>query len=74
MSLICFPTSQYRAGEWLRHVDLHLAKWITRKYKRVHGSLAQAYEWLGRIRSIKPSLFAHWEICTRRERSTTRTG
>ncbi|EOC9368011.1 group II intron maturase-specific domain-containing protein [Enterobacter asburiae] len=28
------------------HVDLHLAKWIARKYKRVHGSLAQAYEWL----------------------------
>ncbi|WP_324251557.1 group II intron reverse transcriptase/maturase [Photorhabdus thracensis] len=56
------------------HVDLHLAKWVTRKYKRVHGSLAQAYEWLGRIRSVKPGLFAHWEICTRRERSTTRAG
>lgn len=56
------------------HIDLHLAKWVARKYKRVHGSLAQAYEWLRRIQSAKPCLFAHWEICTRRERSTTRAG
>lgn len=48
-----------------KHVNLHLAKWVTRKYKRVHGSLVQAYEWLDRIRSGKPSLFAHWAICTR---------
>lgn len=47
------------------HVDLHLAKWVARKYKRVHSSLAQAYEWLIRIQSAKPGLFAHWEICTR---------
>ena len=56
------------------HIDLHLAKWVARKYKRVHGSLAQAYEWLRRIQSAKPCLFAHWEIWTRRERSTTRAG
>ncbi|NIG87775.1 MAG: hypothetical protein G5703_04970 [Serratia symbiotica] len=31
------------------HIDLHLAKLVARKYKRVHGSLAQAYEWLRRI-------------------------
>ncbi|HEY3589423.1 MAG TPA: group II intron maturase-specific domain-containing protein [Buttiauxella sp.] len=54
------------------HVDLQLAKWVTRKYKRVHSSLAQAYEWLRKIQSAKPGLFAHWEICTRSERSTTR--
>ncbi|PHM53543.1 group II intron reverse transcriptase/maturase [Xenorhabdus hominickii] len=48
-----------------KHINLHLAKWVIRKYKRVHDSLAQAYEWLDRIRSAKPSLFAHWEICTR---------
>jgi RNA-directed DNA polymerase len=56
------------------HVDLHLARWVARKYKRVHGSLAQAYEWLRRIQSAEPSLFAHWEICTRRERSMTGAG
>ncbi|MBD3700905.1 hypothetical protein IE991_11215 [Klebsiella pneumoniae] len=27
-----------------RHIDLYLAKWVTRKYKRGHGSLVQAYE------------------------------
>ncbi|EDW6859266.1 group II intron reverse transcriptase/maturase [Salmonella enterica] len=56
------------------HVDLHLAKWVARKYKRVHGSLAQAYEWLRRIQSAKPDLFAHWVICTRRELSMTGAG
>ncbi|WP_237162958.1 group II intron maturase-specific domain-containing protein [Serratia symbiotica] len=56
------------------HIDLHLAKWVARKYKRVQGSLAQAYEWLRRIQSAKSCRFAHWEICTRRERSTTRAG
>ncbi|WP_435367408.1 hypothetical protein [Escherichia coli] len=25
-----------------RHIDLYLAKWVTRKYKRGHGSLVQA--------------------------------
>ncbi|WP_226020143.1 group II intron maturase-specific domain-containing protein [Serratia symbiotica] len=56
------------------HIDLHLAKWVACKYKRVQGSLAQAYEWLRRIQSAKSCRFAHWEICTRRERSTTRAG
>ncbi|EHR8284191.1 RNA-directed DNA polymerase [Escherichia coli] len=48
-----------------RHINLHLAKWVARKCKRVHGSLIQAYEWLDKIRSDTPSLFAHWAICTR---------
>lgn len=56
------------------HIDLHHAKWVTHKYKQVHSSLTQVYEWLRRIQSAKYCLFAHWETCTRRERSTTRTG
>jgi group II intron reverse transcriptase/maturase len=46
----------------LKQVDLHLAKWIARKHKRVHGSLAQAFDWLRRIRRTEPGLFAHWHL------------
>ena len=43
-------------------VDLHLAKWIVHKHKRVRGNLAKAYEWLRRIRRTKPGSFAHWDL------------
>jgi RNA-directed DNA polymerase len=46
----------------MKQVDLHLAKWIARKHKRVHGSLAQAFDWLRRIRRSVPGLFAHWDL------------
>jgi RNA-directed DNA polymerase len=46
----------------MKQVDLHLAKWIVRKHKRVHGSLAQAFDWLRRIRRSVPGLFAHWDL------------
>jgi hypothetical protein len=48
----------------LAQVDLHLAKWIARKHKRVRGSLTRAFEWLRRIRRDCPSLFAHWGLAT----------
>ncbi|MBW8832591.1 MAG: hypothetical protein JF606_24965 [Burkholderiales bacterium] len=41
---------------------VRLAKWIARKHKRVHGSLAQAFDWLRRIRRTVPGLFAHWDL------------
>ena len=46
----------------VQQVDLHLAKWVVHKHKRVRGSLAKAYEWLRRIRRTKPGLFAHWDL------------
>jgi group II intron reverse transcriptase/maturase len=45
-------------------VDLHLAKWIANKHKRVRGSLAQAFDWLRRIRRTCPGLFVHWRLAT----------
>ncbi|CBJ49604.1 group II intron reverse transcriptase/maturase [Ralstonia solanacearum] len=49
----------------LSHIDLHLAKWIARKHKRVRKSLVRAYEWLRRIRGECPELFAHWRMAYR---------
>lgn len=46
----------------MAHVDLHLAKWIARKYKRVRRSLSRAYEWLYLIRRSRPGLFVHWRF------------
>ncbi|MDR0250874.1 MAG: group II intron reverse transcriptase/maturase [Burkholderiales bacterium] len=44
----------------MAQVDLHLAKWIARRHKRVRRSLARAFEWLRRIRRNHPRLFVHW--------------
>jgi hypothetical protein len=46
----------------MQQVELHLAKWISRKHKRVRASLAKAYEWLRQIRRTNPGLFAHWSL------------
>ena len=57
----------YRSGlsPVMAHVDLHLAKWIARKHKRVRRSLWRAFEWLRRIRRGRPDLFVHWRIANR---------
>jgi len=46
----------------MAHIDLHLAKWIARKHKRVRRSLRRAFEWLRRIRCDSCSLFVHWRL------------
>ena len=46
----------------MARVDLHLAKWIARKHKRVRRSLTRAFEWLRRIRRDCPGLFVHWSL------------
>nr|MBO8919088.1 hypothetical protein [Proteus mirabilis] len=38
MDAFCQSVMDYIA----RHIDLYLAKWVTRKYKRGHGSLVQS--------------------------------
>ena len=43
-------------------IDQHLTKWIKAKHKRVRGKLGCALEWLRRIRSAHPWLFAHWKL------------
>ena len=44
----------------LKHVDLHLAAYARRKYKKL-ASYRRAREWLMRIQARVPSLFAHWK-------------
>lgn len=46
----------------MAQVDLHLAKWITRKHKRARRSLVRAFQWLRRIRRDCPRLFVHWRL------------
>lgn len=57
----------YRSGLYpvMAHIDLHLAKWIAHKHKRVRKSLRRAFEWLRRIRRSRPDLFVHWRMAYR---------
>jgi group II intron reverse transcriptase/maturase len=44
----------------LRHVDMILVRWATRKYKRLRGHQKRAYYWLQGIARRQSGLFAHW--------------
>jgi group II intron reverse transcriptase/maturase len=46
----------------LQHFDRILARWATRKYKRLKGHKRNAAEWLRRIARRQPMLFAHWQL------------
>ena len=46
----------------LRYLDLKLLGWVKRKYKK-HGSYTKRpKEWLGKVSSMLPNLFAHWRF------------
>jgi RNA-directed DNA polymerase len=44
----------------LNIVNVRLAIWAKRKYKKLHRSLREAMDWLSNVRKGKPKLFAHW--------------
>ena len=44
----------------LESINDRLAKWAVKKYKRFHGSIVQARNWLLKIKKRDPKLFAHW--------------
>lgn len=44
-----------------KRIDLKLAKWVVRKYKRMNDSLRRAFMWVNRIMMNIPNLFVHWE-------------
>jgi group II intron reverse transcriptase/maturase len=46
----------------LRHLDLVLARWAVRKYKKLRGHLRRARHWLARVARTRPRLFAHWKL------------
>ena len=45
-----------------RQLDLHLAKWAKRKYKRLGGSSSRAIRWVRGIKKRQPNLFAYWKL------------
>jgi RNA-directed DNA polymerase len=51
----------------LSQVNLSLARWVMKKYKRFKRKLMAALRWLGAIAQSSPELFAHWKmgICPR---------
>jgi RNA-directed DNA polymerase len=46
----------------LFRVNLSLARWVMKKYKRFRRRLAAALNWLGKVAATRPNLFAHWEM------------
>ena len=49
-----------------RQLDLALARWAYRKYKKLRGHLRRATHWVARISRRDPRLFAHWQLGVRR--------
>ena len=45
-----------------RQLDIHLAKWAMRKYKRLRGRVRQAHQWVRSIKAREPGMFAHWHM------------
>ena len=54
-----FYGSQLKA--FLQCVNLKLARWAERKYKRFRQKPNDAYKWLVRVASKNPTLFYHWQ-------------
>ncbi len=46
----------------LSQVNLHLARWVMRKYKRFKNKMMAALRWLGTIAKSDPALFVHWKM------------
>jgi len=46
----------------LRLIDVHLHRWVMRKFKRFRQRPRQARLWLTRIAKSTPELFAHWPL------------
>jgi len=43
-----------------------LARWATRKYKKLKHRFRRAEQWLLRVAQRSPQLFAHWQLGARR--------
>jgi group II intron reverse transcriptase/maturase len=46
----------------MRHFHFRLAKWVSKKYKRLKFSYNKAYEWLKEIQISYPTMFYQWTI------------
>jgi RNA-directed DNA polymerase len=54
----------------LRRIDFHLRKWVRRKFKRFKQKPRGAREWLARIITTNPALFAHWPLLYAQQQGT----
>lgn len=45
-----------------RQINLHLARWAQRKYKRLRGHNGRAIKWVYGIAKRQPELFVHWQV------------
>lgn len=45
-----------------RRLDVHLAKWARRKYKRLRGHSRRAHQWVSGIKVREPGMFVHWQL------------
>lgn len=45
----------------LRMVELSLARWAMRKYKKLHRRFVTSTHWLTNLKRREPKLFAHWQ-------------
>jgi group II intron reverse transcriptase/maturase len=54
----------YRTGmlQLYRYIDGKLAQWARRKYKRLWRHEQRSVEWLRKMKTVYPRLFAHWRI------------
>ncbi len=50
----------------MRQLDLSLARWAERKYKKLRGHLRRATHWVARISRRDPKFWAHWQLGVRR--------
>jgi len=46
----------------LRRIDVHLVRWVRRKFKRLRHQPKGARHWLARVIESSPTLFAHWSL------------
>jgi RNA-directed DNA polymerase len=46
----------------LTKIDAFVIRWARRKYKRMRHQTKGARHWFGRLRRVKPQLFAHWPV------------
>lgn len=46
----------------LRTLDSFIVRWAQRKYKKLRTHKMQAWDWLRRLKTRRPDLFAHWTL------------
>jgi RNA-directed DNA polymerase len=54
-----YKSALYRT---FQHLNNTLARWASRKYKRVRGHKRRAFLWIQYRRHMQPRLFAHWQL------------